>query len=194
MPPIAKYCNAGRRRRYFKRFGPHGKNDVNDTYVIREIEYGSAEYRAALELRDAVLRRPLGRQLSAKDTECDETACHLVCCLDERLVACLVLIPLAGGDVRMRQVAVAPDAQRRGIGTALVNYAEALARERGFRRMVLNARESAVPFYEKSGYSQCGPRVDILTIPHWEMEKRLDEPNEVKSMYPRQDSNLRPMD
>ena len=60
--------------------------------------------------------------------------------------------------------------------------------------MVLNARESAVPFYEKSGYSQCGPRMDILTIPHWEMEKRLDEPNEVKSMYPRQDSNLRPMD
>ncbi len=91
---------------------------MNDVPIIREIAYGSAEYRAALELRDAVLRKPLGRQLSAKDTVDDEAACNLVCFLDERLVACLVLIPLAGGDIRMRQVAVVPDAQRQGIGKA----------------------------------------------------------------------------
>ena len=167
---------------------------MNVAPIIREIAYGSAEYRAALELRDAVLRKPLGRRLSAKDTEADEAACNLVGFVDERLVACLVLIPLAGGDIRMRQVAVVPDVQRKGIGKALVNYAESLARERGFCRMVLNARETAVPFYEKIGYARCGPRVDIMTIPHWEMEKRLDGPKAVNSMYPRQDSNLRPMD
>ena len=168
---------------------------MNVIYVIREVAYGSAEYRAALQLRDAVLRRPLGRKLSAKDTAEDEGAYHLVCYLDGRMVGCFVLIPLAGGDVRMRQVAVVPDMQRQGIGAALVNRAETLARERGLRRMVLNARESAVPFYEKLGYAQCGPRVDIVTIPHWEMDKRLDDgPSKDKMMYPRQDSNLRPMD
>jgi GNAT superfamily N-acetyltransferase len=148
---------------------------MNATYVISEIAYGSAEYRAELELRDAVLRRPLGRQLSAKDTEGEEAAFHLVCYLGERLVGCLVLRPLAGGDIHMRQVGVVPDMQRQGIGAALVNRAEVMARERGFCRMVLNARETAVPFYEKLGYARCGPRVDIVTIPHWEMEKRLDE-------------------
>ncbi len=167
---------------------------VDDT-IIHEIAYGSAEYRAALELRDAVLRRPLGRQLSAKDTEGEESAYHLGCSVGGRLVACLVLIPRAGDDVHMRQVAVAPDVQRQGIGTALVIRAETLARKQGLRRMVLNARETAVPFYEKLGYARCGPRVDIVSVPHWEMEKHLDDdPNEGKAMYPRQDSNLRPMD
>jgi GNAT superfamily N-acetyltransferase len=148
---------------------------MNETYVIREIAYGSAEYRAELELRDAVLRRPLGRQLSAKDTENENAAIHLACFLGERLIGCLVLRPLADAEIRMRQVAVATEMQRQGFGAALVNHAETTARERGFHRMVLNARETAVPFYEKHGYARCGPRIDILTIPHWEMEKQLDD-------------------
>jgi GNAT superfamily N-acetyltransferase len=145
------------------------------TREIREIPFGSAEYRATLDLRYEVLRRPLGRQLSAEDSAGEEAACHLVCYHGEQIVACLVLVPRDGGDVHMRQVAVIPEMQRQGIGEALVEHAEALARQRGFRRMFLNARESAVPFYEKLGYARCGPRVDILTIPHWEMEKRFGD-------------------
>ena len=81
--------------------------------------------------------------------------------------------PLADGDVQMRQVAVVPDLQGQGIGKALVEHSEALARRLGFRRLVLHARETAVPFYEKLGYAKLGDGFVEVTIPHWAMEKRL---------------------
>ena len=71
----------------------------------------------------------------------------------------------------MRQLAVAAELQGQGIGTALVEFAEALAREIGYRRMILHARETAVPFYEKQGYSIIGEGFEEVTIPHWAMEK-----------------------
>jgi predicted N-acetyltransferase YhbS len=149
---------------------------MSEPQVIREIVYGSAEYRAELELRDEILRRPLGRQLSARDREGEENAYHIACFRGERVVGCLVLRPLGEGDVRMRAVAVATVVQRQGIGAALVRFAEDFARGRGYRRMVLHARETAVEFYEKLDYARVGERFVEVTIPHWRMEKRLDEP------------------
>jgi len=73
----------------------------------------------------------------------------------------------------MRQVAVAAEWQRQGIGTALVEYAEAVARKVGYRRMILHARQEAVPFYERLGYARIGGRFEEVTILHWAMEKCL---------------------
>ncbi len=140
---------------------------------IREVEHGSPAYRATVDLRDSVLRKPLGLHFSADELEAEKDSLHIVCYRGDRLVGCLVLRPLAGGDVRMRQVAVVPELQGQGIGTALIEYAEALARKIGFRRMVLHARDTAVSFYEKLGYCRFGNEFEEVTIPHWAMEKRL---------------------
>ena len=59
----------------------------------------------------------------------------------------------------MRQVAVVNDLQGQGIGKALVKYSEALAQRLGSCRMILHARETAVAFYERLGYRQCGDRL-----------------------------------
>lgn len=75
----------------------------------------------------------------------------------------------------MRQVAVVRELRGQGIGKALVAYAEALARKLGYRRMILHARETAVGFYEKLGYSRVGDRFEEVTIAHWTMEKHLAE-------------------
>jgi len=76
-------------------------------------------------------------------------------------------------DVRMRQVAVAGELQGQGIGTAMVQFSEALARKLGYLRIVLHARETAVPFYEKLGYSRIGQRFEEVAVPHWAMAKCL---------------------
>jgi GNAT superfamily N-acetyltransferase len=73
----------------------------------------------------------------------------------------------------MRQVAVLPQLQGQGIGTMLVQYSENLARQAGFQRMILHARETAVPFYEKLGYARVGNLFEEVTIRHWKMEKHL---------------------
>lgn len=140
---------------------------------IAEVAFDSEEYRRTLELRDRILRRPLGLVLSASDVKGEERQFHLVAFDDDTIVGCLVLVPGEAGRMRMRQVAVAETAQRRGVGTALVRRAEGLARELGFREMVLHARRVAVPFYERLGYRAEGPEFVEVTSPHFLMRKAL---------------------
>jgi len=144
--------------------------------AIREIEHDSPAYWATVDLRDSILRKPLGLQLSVAEMKAEKDSHHLACYRGERLVGCLVLRPFADGDIQMRQVAVLPELQGQGIGKAMVKHAEALARRSGFRRMILHARETVVPFYEKLGYSKMGEAFVEVTIPHWAMEKSLSAP------------------
>jgi len=146
---------------------------VSLALVIRQIAHGSPDYWQSVELRRTVLRRPLGREFSVDELAAEDQSQHLACYQGEQLVGCLVLRPLGGGDVQMRQVAVRPDRQRQGIGQALVAHGEALARQLGFRRIMLHARDTAVPFYQKLGYARRGDVFQELAIPHWEMEKHL---------------------
>ena len=140
--------------------------------TISDVPHGSPAYWATVAVRDLILRKPLGLSFSAEELEAEKDSHHVACYRGERLVGCLVLHP-QGDDVRMRQVAVVADLQRQGIGKAMVQYSEALTRKLGFRLMVLHARETAVAFYEKLGYSRLGDRFEEVTIPHWTMVKRL---------------------
>ncbi|MDX1912177.1 MAG: GNAT family N-acetyltransferase, partial [Saprospiraceae bacterium] len=90
-----------------------------------------------------------------------------------RIIGVLLLTPLINNEIKMRQVAVAPELQGKGVGAALVNASEEEARRRGFEKMVLNARETAVPFYLRLGYKKIGERFEEVTIPHYKMEKTL---------------------
>jgi predicted GNAT family N-acyltransferase len=141
--------------------------------TICEIQHGSPEYWATVALRDSVLRKPLGLRFSDEELKAEEGSRHIACYRGDSLVGCLVLRPIAGGGIQMRQVAVVPELQGQGTGRAMVEYSEALACSMGHRRMVLHARETAVPFYEKLGYAKVGERFVEVTIPHWAMEKPL---------------------
>ncbi len=150
---------------------------MDEDQVICEVAHGSPEYWATVDLRDTILRKPLGLTFSADELEAEATSHHIACYRGDELVGCLVLRPLEGGDIRMRQVAVVPDLQGRGVGTALVEFAEAFACKMGYRRMILHARDTAVPFYERLGYSKVGEQFKEVTIPHWAMEKPLQDAN-----------------
>ena len=56
----------------------------------------------------------------------------------------------------VRQVAVEPACERRGIGSALVERCSSEARDAGCTEVWLNARDDAVPFYERLGYVREG--------------------------------------
>jgi N-acetylglutamate synthase-like GNAT family acetyltransferase len=143
------------------------------TRAISQVAFGSAEYSATLALRDAVMRRPLGLQFTDEELQRDRTDFHLACHDDGQLVGCLVLSPLSDSDVQMRQVAVPPPLQGKGIGRALVQFAEDFARRHGFSRMTLHARDTAIPFYDNLDYQRIGEPFEQVTIQHWEMTKLL---------------------
>jgi ribosomal protein S18 acetylase RimI-like enzyme len=149
---------------------------------IYEVAHGSPEYWATVELRSSILRKPIGLRYKPGELEDEKNARHIVCYRGNRLVGCLMLFPREGGDVQMRQVAVVPELHRRGIGKALVEYSETLARNAGYRRMILHARETALAFYENLGYARLGDRFEEVTLPHWAMEKRLTDACDSETM------------
>ena len=141
---------------------------------IFQIEFGTPEYDETVRLRDDVLRKPLGLSFTAEQLAAEYNSLHLIATdAAGRLIACLILAPGSAAEIKMRQVAVHPDLQGRGVGTALVQAAEALASEAGFREMVLHARETAVAFYRKLGYLTEGDRFEEVRIPHFKMRKML---------------------
>ena len=142
------------------------------------VAHGSGDYRACVELRNAVLRRPLGMSLSPDQLAGEAGDLHLAYRLGEAVVACAVLSPLDGARVRLRQMAVAPAHRNQGIGTRLLAFAESTARGRGFRECLLHAREGAVGFYARQGYRAVGPPFVEVTLAHRLMRKPLAGANE----------------
>ena len=138
-----------------------------------EIGHNTEAYRKTIELRDEILRKPLQLSFNPEELDAEQDSFHLACWQDNVLAACLVLKPLSGPTIRMRQLAVRADLQRKGIGRSLVNYAETFAEQHGYSEMILHARETAVEFYEKLGYHKEGDRFTEVTLPHYRMQKTL---------------------
>jgi predicted GNAT family N-acyltransferase len=143
------------------------------TTVCTEVKHGTKEYDQTVALRDEVLRRPLGLELNLEELAEESDSFHLTCWRGDMLAACLVLKPLSCNRVRMRQLAVHRGLQGQGIGRMLVKNSELFARDHGYEEIVLHARETAVGFYEKTGYEVDGDRFVEVTIPHFSMRKKL---------------------
>lgn len=146
---------------------------ISDEIYCVCIDHGSTSYKEAVALRDAILRKPLGLAFSVEELAEESDSLHLGCYQSEKLVGCLVLKPINPSTIQMRQVAVDPTIQGKGIGRRLVAYSEKVAQERGYKSIMLHAREAAVPFYLKLNYQKRGERFMEVGIPHYEMNKDL---------------------
>ncbi len=147
-------------------------------YVV-QVPFASPAFDELLALRDQVLRKPLGLRFHLKDISEEWRDIHLACYADNgQLLAGLVLKPLDAETIKMRQVAVLPNAQKKGVGTFLVREAEKMTYALGFRQMNLHARKEAVPFYKKLGYSTQGKPFTEVGIKHYAMYKKLT-PDEI---------------
>lgn len=146
---------------------------MNDPIHIRQIAYGSGEYDESLRLRNEVLRRPLGMEIANDDLSGDLAALHVGAFAGERLVGILLLRTKSIGVLQMKQVAVDESLRGRSVGRRMVEYAETLAVAQGYAEIMLHARETAVPFYERLGYVREAERFEEIGIPHYVMSKKL---------------------
>jgi GNAT superfamily N-acetyltransferase len=140
---------------------------------LRQIEVGSPLHASEQRLRDEVLRRPLGRALSATDMDRDRLGVHFAAVRGDEVVACVGLYPDGEGLLRLRQMAVAPALQGHGLGAQVLSFAEDWARGRGVAEIELHAREPAIGFYERYSYAREGDIFEEVGIPHVVMRKRL---------------------
>jgi predicted GNAT family N-acyltransferase len=141
--------------------------------ALKIIDHGSAEYEQMVKLRDDILRKPLGLSFTREELEREKNNLHIVAYEDERMLGCCMLLEEDPETVRLRQMAVMNDLQGKGIGKALMQFAENLARDRGYKKITMHARKNALGFYEKMGYKTRGKEFEEITIPHYVMEKEL---------------------
>jgi N-acetylglutamate synthase-like GNAT family acetyltransferase len=137
---------------------------------IKVIDHGSEDYQKMVDLRMEILRKPLGLSFSKTDLEKEKQDILIGAFEDDELLACCVLTKIGEDTCKLRQMAVRNKIQRTGLGAAMMNYAEQLAKDAGYKKMVMNARKTAKGFYEKLGYEIKG---DEVTLPHFYMQKNI---------------------
>lgn len=141
--------------------------------ALRVIAYGSPEYHRMVELRNAVLRKPLGLVFSEEELQRDMHDILIAAFDEDIMLACCILTSEGPNACKLRQMAVQKNRQGKGIGAAIIGFAENIARDRGYRKIIMHARSTAVGFYEKLGYSTFGDQFEEVTIPHFSMQKTL---------------------
>lgn len=141
--------------------------------ALKIIDHGTPEYQQMVKLRDEILRKPLGLGFSHQELENEKNNMLIGAFEEDQMLGCCMLVEESPDTVRLRQMAVLNDLQGKGIGRALMNFAENLARDRGYKTLAMHARKNAIGFYEKMGYRVCGDEFTEVTIPHYVMEKKL---------------------
>lgn len=126
------------------------------------------DYNQCLAIRLEVLRIPLGMEILPEDREKDKDSTHILLKIDGNPVGTVALRGSA-----LRQMAVRDSFQGQGIGAKLVRYLERIAKEKGLKEIILDARFSAIAFYEKLGYECCSDIYEKIGIWHRDMKKCL---------------------
>jgi len=100
-----------------------------------------------------------------------DTGCHHVLAFSQSGEAVGTGRLLANG--RIGRMAVLPDWRGCGIGTAILDALQQLARRENHSRVSLHAQRSVVRFYRKAGFMETGEAFMEAGIEHVPMEKKL---------------------
>ena len=89
-------------------------------------------------------------------------------------VATCRLYPEDENTMMLGRIVVLPEYRRQGLGTLVVQEAEAWARELGFTMAVVESRDNKIAFYEQMGYvADMEQRIEGETFVCYRMEKTI---------------------
>jgi N-acetylglutamate synthase-like GNAT family acetyltransferase len=143
-----------------------------DNISISRINYSSPRYQEVWDLREEILRKPLGLSLKNDDMSRDLVDDIFFAENNGTIIGCLLMHRLNDDEVQLRAMAVYNEWQGKGIGRLLVEAAERFAWKKGYKTVVLHARKVAMGFYESMDYTVVGDEFVEVGIPHYHMEKQ----------------------
>jgi len=135
----------------------------------------SDEWEQYYDLRYRVLRAPWQQPRGSERNDMDAIALHLACFKQDRVCGVVRLDTFESEhQAQVRFMAVGPDFQGQGIGKKLMQAAENQAHQLGYKTLMLQARENAVPFYKSLHYKLIEKSHLLFgEIQHYRMEKDL---------------------
>lgn len=123
-------------------------------------------------LRYYVLRKPLNQPLGSERNDGDLTGIHFALFEDGMLRAIARLDKTDDETAQTRFVAVDTVAQGKGFGKLIMDAVEAKSIARGDKKMILHARDYALPFYLRLGYTEIEKSYKLFDVlQHYLMEK-----------------------
>jgi len=142
---------------------------------IKQIDHGTREYQQMVELRYEILRKPLHLVFDQGELDKERDDILIGAFEEEKILGCCLLSRIDKSAVRLRQMAVQNNLQGKGIGASMMHFAENVARDAGFKTILMHARKTAIGFYEKLGYRISGGEFLEISLPHFVMIKPLDQ-------------------
>ncbi len=126
------------------------------------------------QLRYDVLRKPwqqaAGSEIDPSDDSPQTT--HAAALVNNELVAVGRLHLVDADTAQVRYMAVSPAHQGKGMGGKVLQHLENEGKKQGVKKIILQARENAINFYLRHGYTITGEGIVLFgVIPHKWMEK-----------------------
>jgi predicted GNAT family N-acyltransferase len=141
--------------------------------ALKQIDHGSKEYQQMVTLRMDILRRPLGLSFTNEELAKEKDDILIGAFDEDKILACCLLTQIDNATIKLRQMAVHNNVQGKGIGASMMSFAETVARDRGYKKLMMHARNTAIGFYEKFDFKVNGTEFIEVNVPHHIMEKKL---------------------
>lgn len=144
--------------------------------LIKQIELNSELYKQACQLRYQLFYQPHGLSFDSIFNSQETESIHLGIINDKLLLAYGQLTQQTAQTYKIGQMVVHPNYQRQGLGKKLLAELIAIAQQKDANQIVLDARISAVNFYQQLGFEKIlgteHPSA-ITGVPHIYMELKL---------------------
>jgi N-acetylglutamate synthase-like GNAT family acetyltransferase len=112
------------------------------------------QFEAYYLTRYEVLRKPWGQPQGSEKDEQEDDCIHIMAVNEKEDVLGVCRLQFnSHSEAQLRYMGVRENTQGLGIGKKLITYAEQKAKQKGAKKMILQAREIAVDFYKKCDYS-----------------------------------------
>jgi ribosomal protein S18 acetylase RimI-like enzyme len=128
------------------------------------------EFEKYYDLRWKILRKPWNQPRGSEKDELENKSIHLMALEGSQILGAGRGHFNTDEEAQIRYMAVEENQQGKGVGKTILIELEKKLKEKGAKYIVLNARETAVDFYKKNGYSVVEKSHTLFgSIPHFKM-------------------------
>lgn len=131
----------------------------------------SPVYKESLAIRKVVFMDEQKVPYELEIDELEDVSHHVVGYIDNTPTATARIYEKYPAAYKIQRVAVLTERRKTGLGKQLMNEIERYATELGAEKLILDAQDYAIPFYEKLGYVVEGEGFMDAGIPHHSMTK-----------------------
>lgn len=143
-------------------------------YKVERVN-STEELEGVIQLRYEILRKPWNQPAASATDEFEKISTNVfIRNLENKVIACGRIHPIENNFGQIRYMAVANEFQGKGLGKLILVELEKVAAEKGYSKIILQARENALSFYLKNGYTLKEKTFRLWNIiQHYLMEKNI---------------------